>query len=182
LIVYPICVIFLIPISQFHIILGFTYSQVFEDATKGFFFTVPITFVGTYLGANASFLVARYILRDFVKKRMDKLKESNEWLENFDVIDEIMEEGNNGIYVVAMFRVLMLPFGLVNYCLGCLTGVAYWKYQLGSLACIIKVSLYTFIGASLYTISQDKDGKSNNSRIIAVELLISLLLTFFISF
>ena len=113
---------------------------------------------------------------------MDSLKETNKWLENFDVIDEIMDEGNNGIYVVMMFRVIMLPFGLVNYCLGCLTSVEYWKYQIGSLACIIKVSLYTFIGASLYTITQDKDGKNNNSMIIAIELLISLMLTFFISF
>lgn len=113
---------------------------------------------------------------------MENLKKSNNWLENFDVIDEIMEEGHNGIYVVAMFRVIMLPFGLVNYCLGCLTEVSYWKYQVGSLACIVKVSLYTFIGCSLYTISQDKTGKSNNSMIIAVELIISLLLTFFISF
>ena len=113
---------------------------------------------------------------------MDSLKASNKWLENFDVIDEIMEEGNNGIYVVMMFRVIMLPFGLVNYCLGCLTSVSYIKYQIGSLACIVKVSLYTFIGASLYTITQDKDGKNNNSMIIAVELLISLMLTFWISF
>lgn len=93
---------------------------------------------------------------------MNSLKKSNPWLENFDVIDEIMEEGNNGYYVVATFRVLTLPYGIVNYCLACLTSVSYYKYQIGSLACIVKVALYTFIGCSVYKISQDKDSGGND--------------------
>ena len=67
LVVYPICICCMVPVSQFDVILGFTFSEVYEDATKGFFFTLPITFVGSYMGALLSFVIARYCLRERIK-------------------------------------------------------------------------------------------------------------------
>lgn len=67
LVVYPICICCMIPVSQFDVILGFTFSEVYDDATKGFMYTLPITFLGSYMGALLSFVIARYCLRNSIK-------------------------------------------------------------------------------------------------------------------
>lgn len=76
-------------------------------------------------------------------------------MENFDLVDEIFDDGNQAIILVAMLRLVMLPFGMMNYCLGCLTSVKLWRYALGTSIVIVKVSLYTFIGASLIAITDE---------------------------
>lgn len=57
-------------------------------------FAIPITFTGTYCGAILSFIISRYFLREYVKRKMNSLKSSNQWLENFDLVDEIFDDGN----------------------------------------------------------------------------------------
>ena len=95
------------------------------------------------------------------------------------MVDEIFDDGNQAIVGVAMLRLVMLPFGLMNYCLGCLTSVSLWRYALGTTILIVKVSLYTFIGASLITITDDNPKKDNN--LIIGEVAFSIMLTVFIS-
>lgn len=59
-------VAFTMPISYTIVMLGYTYSQVFDSKLHGFLFSVPIVYAGTLLGALFSFLLSRYFLRDFI--------------------------------------------------------------------------------------------------------------------
>ena len=80
-----------------------------------------------------------------------------------------------------LMRLMMLPFGLVNYMLG-VTSLSFPSFICGTLAYILKTCLYTFIGCSLYTLSiaGSKD-TSNETNIMIVELIFTLLVTIFIS-
>jgi uncharacterized membrane protein YdjX (TVP38/TMEM64 family) len=89
MLVYFGSVVFTLPTTFTHIMLGFTYSQVFQSQLKGFCFALPVIFVGCTLGAIAAFLLSRYLFKDFVKAQV---MGSGQWLsKNFEVIDELMQ-------------------------------------------------------------------------------------------
>jgi uncharacterized membrane protein YdjX (TVP38/TMEM64 family) len=66
-----ICVgVFMLPISQFHILIGFTYAQVFKSSWIGWQLAAPVAMLGSLAGASAAFFMSRYVLRDFVKEKI----------------------------------------------------------------------------------------------------------------
>ena len=56
-----------IPIMYWVIMMGYTYSQVFNSQLNGFIITVPIVFTGCMAATITAFLVSRYLLRDYVQ-------------------------------------------------------------------------------------------------------------------
>lgn len=65
-ILYSICLVMTMPITLNHIMLGFTYSQVFKSKIKGFLFTIPISMSGVLVGSLLSFSLSRYLFKQMV--------------------------------------------------------------------------------------------------------------------
>jgi len=60
-------VVLTIPIFYTIVMLGCTYTQVFDSKLYGMLFSVPIVFTGTVCGGLVAFLLSRYLFKDFIK-------------------------------------------------------------------------------------------------------------------
>jgi len=94
-------------------------------------------FIGASLGAAAAFLVARYIARPIVERRLA----GNE---RFERIDRVIEK-EGGKMVVLMRLSPLLPFNALNYALG-ISKVGFIPYLLGSIGMIPGTLLYVYYG------------------------------------
>ena len=117
-----------------------------------------------------------------MKEKLQENKAKYPWLENIETIDEIFEDKWQGTKMVALIRLVMLPFAFMCYVMA-ITSLKYWQYIIGSLTYLIKTSLYTFVGAIIWEISIRKtnNGKDFNNLIFAAEIFVTLVLTIFIS-
>ena len=86
--------------------------------------------------------------------------------------------------VIAVLRLIMIPFGPTNYVLGSATSVSFYRYALGTTSIMIKCMLYTFIGASLLTFTKKDKNDISPTEVVIMTLIIisSILLTVGISF
>ena len=84
--------------------------------------------------------------------------------------------------MVALIRLVMLPFAFMCYVLA-ITSLGFFQYLIGSLTYLIKVILYTFVGAIIWEISIRKtnNGKDLNNLIFAGEIFVTIVLTILIS-
>ncbi|MFS1523480.1 TVP38/TMEM64 family protein [Microbulbifer sp. 2304DJ12-6] len=128
-------------------------------AVFGLYWGTLIVSFSSSIGATLAFLVARYLLRDFVQERFAvRLKMVNEGIER---------EG--AFYLFALRLVPVFPFVLINILMG-LTHIRvstfYWVSQLGMLAATI---VYVNAGTQLARIDNLKD-------IASPELLLSFAL------
>ncbi len=109
----------------------------------GFLFGVlqgtAIVSVASTLGAGASFLIGRYLARDWVARRI----EGNV---KFRRIDEAV--GKEGWRIVGLVRLSpIFPFNLLNYAFG-LTRVSFKEYILASwLGMLPATALYVYLGS-----------------------------------
>ncbi|MDE2142675.1 MAG: TVP38/TMEM64 family protein [Elusimicrobia bacterium] len=95
---------------------------------------------GSTLGACASFLVGRYLLRDWVSKRMEKVPAFAA------VAGAVGQEGWKVVFLTRLSPVL--PFNLLNYGYG-LTGVGLGEYALASwIGMMPGTFLYVYLGAA----------------------------------
>ena len=78
----------------------------------------------------------------------------------------------------------MIPFGPTNYVLGSATSVSFYRYAMRTLAILIKVMLYVFIGASLLTFTKKDKNDVSPTEIVIMTLIVisSIFLTIGISF
>lgn len=114
-----------------------TILTLIAGALFGFVYGVIYSFVGAMLGSIASFLLARYVVRPFVERRLRTEK-------RFKAIDQAAESG--GIRLVALLRLSpLLPYNVLNYALG-ITGVGTWKYIIGTTAILPGTMMYTYYG------------------------------------
>ncbi len=99
-----------------------------------------IVFIGATLGASLAFLVARYLARGAVERRIaDNPK--------FAAIDGAVAK--EGFKIVALLRLApVFPFNLMNYGLG-LTKVRFWHYVAASIGMIPGTFLYVYYGKAL---------------------------------
>ena len=75
----------------------------------------------------------------------------------------------------------MIPFRLTNYMLG-VTSVSFTNYITGSCSYILKSSLHTFIGCTLFSVTSTKGKSDGLENIVFIsELLFTFLLTLVIS-
>ncbi|MEO8578510.1 MAG: TVP38/TMEM64 family protein [Gemmatimonadales bacterium] len=94
-------------------------------------------FVGATLGAFAAFLVARYVARPFVERRLAGNRK-------FQRVDRIIQQGG-GRMVLLMRLSPILPFNALNYSLG-ISKVGFRSYVLGSVGMIPGTLLYVYYG------------------------------------
>lgn len=60
---YTVCVVFMLPLLQFHLLFSYTYSKIFDGELKGFFIGAATIYVGMMCGAAVSFILSRYMFR-----------------------------------------------------------------------------------------------------------------------
>ncbi len=97
-------------------------------------------FIGASLGAALAFLVARYLARGAIEKKLEDKP-------RFKAIDRAV--GKDGFKLVALLRLSpVLPFNLLNYALG-LTKVRFGAYVAASLAMLPGTLLYVYYGTLL---------------------------------
>jgi uncharacterized membrane protein YdjX (TVP38/TMEM64 family) len=88
--------------------------------------------LGTAVGAAINFLIARYLARGPIARRLEKN-------EKFRLIDAAI--GREGWKIVALLRFVPMPFGLANYAYG-LTAIRFWPYLLASVAAIVPANTF----------------------------------------
>ena len=122
-------------------------------------------------GAGASFILSRYMFRSYVARKIQKNASSYPWIAKFYIIDQVLKEKpGESILIVLLLRIIYLPFGLLNYLLGCATSVSFCHYIAGTSVIIFRLSIIAFIGAHLYNIDikQDAEKSASNNLFIII--------------
>ena len=97
--------------------------------------------LGTNLGAILNFLLARYVAREAIARRLARH-------EKFRLIDAAI--GREGWKIIALLRMCPMPFGLANYCYG-LTAIRFWPYFFATFFAIIPGNcFFVWFGASAH--------------------------------
>ena len=113
-------------------------------------------------GATLAFLIARYVARDWVTRRLKKYPQAA-------AIDRAIEK--NGFKAVVLLRLQpVLPFNILNYALG-LTSIRLRDYMLASWIGMFPATvLYVYLGSVMNDISDLLRGRPNSG--IAGRLLL----------
>jgi uncharacterized membrane protein YdjX (TVP38/TMEM64 family) len=97
--------------------------------------------IGTALSATINFLLARYVARAPIQRRMEQNPK-------FRAIDTAI--GREGWKLVALLRFVPMPFGLMNYLLG-LTAIRFWPYLGASVSAIwVGNAVFAYLGATAH--------------------------------
>jgi uncharacterized membrane protein YdjX (TVP38/TMEM64 family) len=157
---------------------GALYAVVYIAGTALFFPGLPLTLgagflygalIGTLVvspasvaGATLAFLIARYLARDWVTRRIKKYPQAA-------AIDRAIEK--NGFKAVVLLRLQpVLPFNILNYALG-LTSIRLRDYMLASWIGMFPATvLYVYLGSVMNDISDLLRGRPNSG--IAGRLLL----------
>lgn len=126
------------------------------------------TLVGATIGASAAFLLARYVARGAIERRISGNP-------RFAAIDKAV--GREGFKIVALLRLSpVLPFNLLNYALG-LTRVRFLHYLAASVAMLPGTLLYVYSGAAV----GDLAGGAGNRVLLGIGLVATIVVTAFIT-
>ncbi|HEY2291371.1 MAG TPA: TVP38/TMEM64 family protein [Thermoanaerobaculia bacterium] len=134
------------------------------------------TLIGATLGASAAFLVARYVARGAIERRIAGNA-------RFAAIDRAV--GREGFKIVALLRLSpIFPFNLLNYSLG-LTKVGFLPYFLASIAMLPGTLLYVYYGkaaGSLAALAGGAQTKGTGSWVLlGVGLIATIVVTTFVT-
>jgi uncharacterized membrane protein YdjX (TVP38/TMEM64 family) len=98
---------------------------------------VILVSIGSTLGASLAFLIARYLARDAIYRRLS----GND---KFQRLDRLTEQ--HGAVIVAITRLVPLfPFNLLNYGYG-LTRVPFWTFAFWSWLCMLPGTIVYLVG------------------------------------
>lgn len=113
-------------------------------ALFGSFYGVVYVSIASTIGASLTFLISRYLAREFVYEKLSENK-------SFQKLDKMTEE--YGAILVAIVRLIPLfPFSLVNYGFG-LTRISFGVYVFFSWLCMIPGTiLYVAGGDAIKTL------------------------------
>jgi len=127
-----------------------------------------LTLAGATLGACAAFLVARYLARSAIERRIANNP-------RFVAIDRAV--GREGFKIVALLRLSpIFPFNLLNYALG-LTRVRFLDYFAASAAMLPGTLLYVYYGAAAGSLASAVGGRTEKGTGDWIVLGLGLLAT-----
>jgi len=134
------------------------------------------TLVGATLGASADFLIARYLARGAIERRIADDP-------RFRAIDRAV--GREGFKIVALLRLSpVFPFNLLNYALG-LTKVRFLHYFAASAAMLPGTLLYVYYGAAADSLTAAGGGKTEKGPgdwiLLGIGLVITIIVTTFVT-
>jgi len=127
--IYLLVTVLMIPAAAFSIVAG---------ALFGLWWGTVAVWLGSNLGAAVAFLIARYLARDAVEKKLAGFPK-------FQAVDRAVAEG--GWKIVAMLRLSpAVPFNVQNYLYG-LTGIRFWPcVGATAVAMLPGIFLYVYLG------------------------------------
>jgi len=130
-----------------------------------------IVFTAAVLGSTLSFLIARYVARDFVAARIAGNAQ-------FAAIDRAI--GQQGRKIVFLLRLSpVFPFSLGNYALG-LTRVSLGDYVLGAAGMLPGTFLYVYLGSlagDVAAVAAGGGASAGKTALTAVGLLATIVVT-----
>jgi uncharacterized membrane protein YdjX (TVP38/TMEM64 family) len=126
----------------------------------GPFWGVVYTSIGSTCGAALVFLVARYLARDWVTRKLAGTRLSS--------LDE--KVARHGWKIVAVSRLVpIFSFSLLNYAFG-LTRISFWPYLAATFVCMLPSTIaYVYFSSNILDLLQ---GKISAGLIIGVALVI----------
>jgi len=134
-------------------------------------------FVGAMLGACAAFLVARYVARGAVERRLARHP-------RFAAVDRaVAREGKKIVFLLRLSPVI--PFNLLNYALG-LSRVRFADYAIASLGMLPVTTLYVYYGKVIGDVAKVAAGTGTRRdagywTALALGLLATIAVTFVIT-
>jgi uncharacterized membrane protein YdjX (TVP38/TMEM64 family) len=116
-------------------------------------------FIGASLGAIASFLLGRYLLRDFVHRLTKRYT-------IFEALDVALQQ--NGLKIFLLLRMSpIIPFNVINY-IGGVSAVSFRDYVLALFGMLPGTVLYVFLGASAGSLADSSSSGDNFTLTIIV--------------
>ena len=115
---------------------------ILAGATLGLFWGTIVSVIGNVLGATLAFLLARYLLKDFVQNKiLKKYPKINEYE------DKLFKKGFHTVFFLRLIPAF--PFNALNFVLG-VTEVKFKDYFFGTLIGIIPGTFaFVYFGESL---------------------------------
>ena len=108
-----------------------------------------LVFLGATLGSSLAFLVARYLARGAVERRIEGNR-------RFETVDRAVAD--EGLKIVFLLRLSpVFPYNLLNYALG-LTSVRFRDYLLAAFGMLPATFLYVFYGKALGSLAAVASG------------------------
>jgi uncharacterized membrane protein YdjX (TVP38/TMEM64 family) len=135
------------------------------------------TLIGATIGASGSFLIARYLARARIEKKIAGNAK-------FAAIDQAV--GREGFKIVALLRLSpVFPFNLLNYALG-LTKVPFLHYLAACAAMLPGTLLYVYYGKALGSLAALASGTKTQKGpefwiFLGIGLLATLVVTTFVT-
>jgi uncharacterized membrane protein YdjX (TVP38/TMEM64 family) len=121
-------------------------------------------FLGATLGAMASFLLSRYLLRDQARKLSQKYAV-------FEAVDLALRD--NGLKIFILLRLSpIIPFNAINY-LGGISSVSFRDYSIALFAILPGTILYVFLGASAGSLT-DSASSNHDPTITIIVVVVGL--------
>jgi uncharacterized membrane protein YdjX (TVP38/TMEM64 family) len=127
--VFGIAATLMVPCLPLTLLAGFTFGL-----AKGLLAVMS----GIAIGAAAGFLIARYVARETVAKKVGENA-------RFAAIDGAIAK--EGWKIVGLLRTLPVPFGVTNYLYG-LTAIGFWRYMAATMVGMLPGNiLFVYLGA-----------------------------------
>jgi len=143
---------------------GFVFANAF-GLGLGLLLGTLAVFVGASLGSIVSFLLARYLLRDWVGGMTKKYV-------LFQALDNAFAV--QGYRIMALLRLSpIIPFNILNYIVG-VTAVSFMHYTLTIFAILPGTILYVFLGASAGSYVSDSDGAESSKTVTYIVIAVGI--------
>jgi len=173
--VYFLATVAFVPGSILTLGSGFVFGKA-VGLGPGVALATAAVFIGASLGAVASFLVGRYLLRDLVGRRL---------VQKYPIIKALDEAfQHQGLRIFILLRLSpIIPFNAINY-IGGVTSVKLLHYTIALIAILPGTVLYVFIGATAGSLTESENAVSGPVAIasIAVGVVFGLLAVFVVSY
>jgi uncharacterized membrane protein YdjX (TVP38/TMEM64 family) len=156
--VYFAATIIFIPGSILTLGAGFVFSSAFGLGPGVALGTLSV-FLGASAGATVSFLLGRFLLRDWVIGLTKKYA-------IFEALDVAFEE--KGFRIMVLLRLSpIIPFNAINYIAG-VTAISFWSYVWALFAILPGTILYVLLGASAGSLTDSASSGDNGTLTIVV--------------
>jgi uncharacterized membrane protein YdjX (TVP38/TMEM64 family) len=166
--VYATATVLFIPGSILAMSAGFVFASAFGLGAGIVLVTLSV-FAGASIGAAASFLLGRYLLRDLVQRLARKYT-------IFEAVDSALQQ--NGLKIFLLLRLSpIIPFNATNY-IGGVSAVSFRDFLLALFGILPGTIFYAFLGCSAGSLA---DSSSRGDDFIITIIVVVLGVIFGVS-